>query len=245
MSYSRLKGGSLKETAASIREFNKRLKKLKDYTKQIGSDKDTRKLRADLRQQREEAQQLSRDIMNSLNIHRNNKEEVSQYEKLSKEFTMLFEQYNKVNEETLEKEKQIAHLISSTLNDEEFKKTGVIQAKEDGETRQSLKLYELGCYDETELHERNQNIVQLEKDMVEVHKMFKDVAQMVGEQGLVLQDVEDHVDGADAETRKAIADLKKADYYQSRSRRTMYCVLLAVLVLIVVISVPLVVRNGN
>jgi syntaxin 7 len=240
MSYSRMKGSSLQETASLIREFNKRIKRLKDLNKQIGTEADTRIMRSEIRQNRDEAQTLSKDIMNALGIHKNNTSEKSQYEKLSKEFQQLFQQYNQVNKETLAKEKDVTEILNTTLNDEEFKKGGIQAIRDEHLRRQSLKLQEIGSFDEVVLRERQDNIKQIEKDIVEVNSMFKDVAKMVNEQGTMLNKAEEHVDNAVVESGKAVNELNKADNYQRSSKKKLYIILGLVFCLVLIVSVPII-----
>jgi hypothetical protein len=82
----------------------------------------------------------------------------------------------------MKKEAELNTVLAETINDEEFKRTGVPTARGDEEHRASfLHLQEIGAFDENILKERHAEIENLNKDMIEVNMIFKDVAALVGE----------------------------------------------------------------
>ena len=68
------------------------------------------------------------------------------------------------------------------------------------------------------------------------------MAVLVEAQGELVNQIEKNVVDAEAYTRKGVAELKKANVYQRKSRKKM-CILLIILVVIVIITVSSVVAT--
>lgn len=101
----------------------------------------------------------------------------------------------------------------------------------------------LAIYDTTQLkkqvyEERQEKIQELHKDMVVVNEMFKDMSNLVKEQGEMLNVVERHVDVAVKETDVAAKELIKASDYQAKANKKKIClyIVLALIILSIVFS---------
>ena len=90
--------------------------------------------------------------------------------------------------------------------------------------------------------EREQRINQLERDMLMINDIMRDVADMVHEQGEVIDDIEANVERTRGHAEQANEQLIQAKRYQAKSRNKLCIVLVilaviaAVLVLIIVLS---------
>ncbi|KAL8088151.1 syntaxin-125-like [Apium graveolens] len=91
----------------------------------------------------------------------------------------------------------------------------------------------------SEIQERHDAVKDIEKNLVELHQIFLDMAALVEAQGQQLNDIESNVAHASSFVRRGTDQLVEAREYQKNSRKwTLYAVLL-VIVLIIVILYPI------
>ena len=214
----------LQQKAKLVKEFQQEIKKLKDLSSQIGTNRDKAALRQTIAKERDETKNLSKELLNIFKTPPSRSEKL-QHDKLAKEFEALFKQFQALNQELIEKEKTVLHIqeeqVRESISNDQF-----IQ-------RDTLAFKSVGDLDEAMLKERHNEINQLERDMTEVNTMFKDIAAMVQEQGGMLDGTETNVENTVKETGKAVEELNKADEYQKRSKRKMMCLLAIALVVVV------------
>jgi t-SNARE complex subunit (syntaxin) len=70
----------------------------------------------------------------------------------------------------------------------------------------------------------------------EVNAIFKDVANLVDEQGDTLNSAEDHVEVAVTETGRGVVELEKASKYQASTKKKVLCMLACVIILVIVVG---------
>lgn len=91
----------------------------------------------------------------------------------------------------------------------------------------------------SEIQERHDAVKEIEKNLIELHQLFLDMAALVEAQGQQLNDIESHVAHASSFVRRGTDNLQEAREYQKSSRNwTCYAILLGI-VLLVVILFPL------
>ncbi|CAG9322774.1 unnamed protein product [Blepharisma stoltei] len=213
---------ALQEQAMMVREFNQRIKKLKDLSAQLGSAKDNPKLHSSITKEREDAIDLCKRIIRSFKEKPPSRAEKPQHDKLAKEFEALSKQFQNLCQVSLEKQK--------TYVEEEKTQQGYEQEQAEESFRS------VGGLDEALLRDRMEEVQQLEKDMITVNAMFKDVSNMVVEQGAMLDSAENNVDVAVKETGRAVVELDKAENYQKKSKNKLYCILGIVVVVVAVLG---------
>ena len=126
-------------------------------------------------------------------------------------FQEVLREFEKVNAETLEKEKIRVDIIRENVEDEEFQRSGTIRtlSSSDPDIRQqSMALQELGYLSEVALQSMQGEVLKLESELHQVNSLFQDIASLVREQGLVLDSVEAHADSAESQSGKALKELK-------------------------------------
>ncbi|KAK6917474.1 Syntaxin, N-terminal domain [Dillenia turbinata] len=90
----------------------------------------------------------------------------------------------------------------------------------------------------SEIQERHDAVKEIEKNLIELHQVFLDMAALVESQGHQLNNIESHVAHANSFVRRGTEQLHEAREYQKASRKwTCYAVLLGA-VLIVVLLFP-------
>lgn len=127
----------------------------------------------------------------------------------------------KANEETIE------NLISSGESENFMQKA--IQEQGRGRILDTI----------SEIQERHDAVKEIEKNLLELHQVFLDMAALVEAQGHQLNDIESHVAHASSFVRRGTEQLQEARVHQKSSRKwTCYAILLGI-VLLVVILFPL------
>ncbi|CAN1165959.1 SYP124 [Linum perenne] len=92
----------------------------------------------------------------------------------------------------------------------------------------------------SEIQERHDAVKEIEKNLIELHQVFLDMAALVEAQGHQLNDIESHVANASSFVRRGNVQLEEAREHQKSSRKwTCYAILLCIVFLIVLL-LPLV-----
>ncbi|GLT49453.1 hypothetical protein SLA2020_230060 [Shorea laevis] len=91
----------------------------------------------------------------------------------------------------------------------------------------------------SEIQERHDAVKEIEKNLIELHQVFLDMAALVEAQGHQLNDIESHVAHASSFVRRGTEQLQDAREYQKDSRKWT-CIAIALgIFLIIVILLPL------
>lgn len=91
----------------------------------------------------------------------------------------------------------------------------------------------------SEIQERHDAVKEIEKNLLELHQVFLDMAALVEAQGHQLNDIESHVAHANSFVRRGTENLQEAREYQKASRKWTFIAIILVIVLIIVLLLPL------
>lgn len=91
----------------------------------------------------------------------------------------------------------------------------------------------------SELQERHDAVKEIEKNLIELHQVFLDMAALVEAQGQQLNNIESHVAHASSFVRRGTEELVEARVQQKNSRKWYCYAILAGIVLIFVLVFPL------
>ncbi|KAF5728950.1 Syntaxin [Tripterygium wilfordii] len=91
----------------------------------------------------------------------------------------------------------------------------------------------------SEIQERHDAVKEIEKNLLELHQVFLDMAALVEAQGHQLNDIESHVAHASSFVRRGTTELQVAREYQKSSRKWTCIAVAAGAVLIIVLLLPL------
>ena len=89
------------------------------------------------------------------------------------------------------------------------------------------------------IEDRLEDIKMLQENIVIMHKMFLDLANLVENQGELLNSIEAHVDLARDYVMQGTQAIEKAEVQFKRARSKKCCVLIIVLVVGLIIAVPI------
>ncbi|MCD7453440.1 t-SNARE domain-containing protein 1 [Datura stramonium] len=94
-------------------------------------------------------------------------------------------------------------------------------------------------FNEAIIEEREQGIIEIQQHIGELNEMFKDLALLVHEQGVMLDDISSNIESSHDETAQAAQQLTKASKTQ-RSNSSLSCLLLVIFGVILLIIIVLV-----
>lgn len=90
----------------------------------------------------------------------------------------------------------------------------------------------------SEIQERHDAVKEIEKNLLELHQVFLDMAALVEAQGHQLNDIESHVAHANSFVRRGTDQLQDAREYQKSSRKWTCIAVAAGAILIIVLIIP-------
>ncbi|XWS18313.1 hypothetical protein CRYUN_Cryun32bG0033300 [Craigia yunnanensis] len=91
----------------------------------------------------------------------------------------------------------------------------------------------------SEIQERHDAVKEIEKNLIELHQIFLDMAALVEAQGHQLNDIESHVAHASSFVRRGTEHLQEARVSQKNSRKWTCIAIIAAALLILVLLLPL------
>ncbi|GAB2298834.1 hypothetical protein Dimus_032911 [Dionaea muscipula] len=91
----------------------------------------------------------------------------------------------------------------------------------------------------SEIQERHDAVKEIEKNLIELHQVFLDMAALVEAQGQQLNNIESHVAHASSFVRRGTEELQVAREYQKSSRKWTCIALLLGIVLVIILLLPL------
>ena len=160
----------------------------------------------------------------------------------SKRFYDIWTEYNNGQVEYRDKSKKLlvkrCKITNNSLTDDQIE-----NMLDEGNTavfaRSILDEERLARQQLSELQDRHDELLKLEKSIREVHEMFMEIANLVSQQGEMIDNITIHVDRATYDVEQGKGHLGKAEGYAVAARKKKIClgVFLLVVVLIVVIVI--------
>jgi t-SNARE complex subunit (syntaxin) len=86
---------------------------------------------------------------------------------------------------------------------------------------------------------KHQEIIKIEKSILEINQLFMDMAVLVNAQGEMISHIDQFVESAADHTNKGVTEIKKAVKSQKKSRKKMCCLFFLVLLIIIIIALVL------
>lgn len=91
----------------------------------------------------------------------------------------------------------------------------------------------------SEIQERHDAVKEIEKNLIELHQVFLDMAALVEAQGHQLNDIESHVAHASSFVRRGTGQLQEAREYQKSSRKWTCIAIYGGIVVVILLLLPL------
>ena len=205
--------------AGLVHEFDSKLCKLKELTSQgklIGSI-------SQINEVHHQAISLSKKILTTItNIGKHaSRNHNLQYSKLTKEFQSSLKQLDELTKTALNNQKEIVEEDKQIIDNEIM----------------DLKI--VGDFSDVALIERREEVLELEKDMILVNSMYKDISKMIIDQGIMLNEAKKNADTAAKETDKVVENLEKAENLQrsAKDKLICICIIIAIVMIIIILAI--------
>ncbi|XP_050295506.1 syntaxin-7 [Anthonomus grandis grandis] len=242
---------------SSIQKISQNVSSMERMVNQIGSHQDSPELRKQLHSLQHYTQQLIKDtngyIKDIANIppsfsQSEQRQRKMQRERLHDEFTTTVNMFQQVQRSTFQKEKeQIKKAKEQIQGDQPFlpgyqqrKEQQLIELQDGGATNQQAQIQEEANL--RQLEEQEQAVKQLERDINDVNQIFKELGQLVHQQGEVIDSIEASVEHSSQYVRQGAQQLHEAGTYKDKIRKKKLIIavvgvsILAVIIMIIVWS---------
>jgi len=220
-----------------LREF---IGRIRIDVEKLGTDADTDSLRNQLRTERNEALEVV-NATRALFQQPYDRADKTKHDMLTNQFKALLDDYKRITELSLRKEKEF---VARKRAESSRRATILAQGAQPQQQVQQLReLKEAEDVDNRIIAERNAEIKEVERDLEELAGVFKEMNQIVGEQGEVLNTAEAQTAASSAQVESGTLELKKADEYQQSARKKMLiiagivCCVIVVIAIIIVVSI--------
>lgn len=90
--------------------------------------------------------------------------------------------------------------------------------------------------------EREEEVNKIVRSIMDLNEIFKDLGQMVHEQGTVLDRIDYNIEQTQVQVHEGLKQLQKADRYQRKNRK-MHCILILAVVVIILVVLLIIVKS--
>jgi len=238
--------------ADNLNRLNTITQQLTRLDKDVGSEDDGAQLRGDMKRLRDEGQDIIKKTR-ALLTQSYDRAQRAKHDKLQAQLTELSTQFEKVAKVTINKEmekrlSQIPSNTSSSSKNPYDSSSGSSGFQTQARPQQQTQVQATANVDQIVLEERNKEIKELEKELVELSEVFVDVMKLTKEQGEDLQTVQNNTTSAAIRTDEGVGELKQASKYQCTYRKRMAIlafIILVVIVIVIIIAVVVGQKNSK
>eukprot|EP00249_Psilotum_nudum_P020024 c27526_g1_i1 orf=446-1273(+) len=243
--------------AAGIFQINTAVSTFKRLVNTLGTPKDTPELRQKLHKTRQHVGQLAKETSAKLKAasETDHVTEVSANKKvadakLAKDFQSVLKEFQKAQRIAAERETAYMPFVRQAVLPSSYATSEVNLTLEDKQSQEErvllveqrrqevLHLDNEIVFNEAVIEERDQGIREIQQQIGEVNEIFKDLAVLVHEQGVMIDDIDSNIESSHAEVVQANKQLSKASKSQ-KSNSSLVCLLLVIfgVVLLIIIIV--------
>ncbi|XP_010549840.1 PREDICTED: syntaxin-21 [Tarenaya hassleriana] len=248
------RGDVSQEVASGIFRINTAVNSFFRLVNSVGTPKDTLELREKLQKARLHITELVKNTSAKL-------KEASEADlhggaspikkiadaKLAKDFQSVLKEFQKAQRLAAEREITYAPIVSkeipTSFNAQELDSHSSTTSQQqslllESRRQEVVMLDNEITFNEAIIEEREQGIREIQEQIGEVNEIFKDLAVLVHDQGIVIDDISSNIENSHAATAQATTQLKKASKSQ-RSNSSLACLLILIfgIVLLIVIIV--------
>jgi len=229
----------------SLQLFSRRVSEIDTNVRHIGTPRDNHALRSRVRNGVDEVQLQMKQIMvdvkriSAMDMNGPDKKKYSvQRQKLIEEFSRTGNDFKRLAALAAEREKtpipeSVMKKAQAGASLDEQERQSLLEAER---REQAVQMEAQRAYIDGVNLQREEEVRQLEESVIQVNEMFHDLAQIVSEQGVLIDTIESNVVDAKTNVEEGEKEIDKAVEYQKKSRSKMCCILVfAIIILLVVV----------
>ncbi|KAK3387721.1 t-SNARE [Podospora didyma] len=218
----------------------------------LGTRRDTPRVRERVHELLEESRDLFKEVgegvkkiqtwedITAKSANSSNPQPTQKYmqQKLSREFQTSLSEFQNLQRQALEKQKASVTAARATIEGEEVTSPQLLEQQQ--LQQQEQELARLAPQDDVDFQEaliieREEEIRNIEQGVGDLNVLFQQVAQIVTEQGEVLDTIANNVENVRDDTRGADRELRSAARYQKNARSKACCLLLILAVILTIV----------
>ncbi|KAJ4326819.1 SNAP receptor [Fusarium piperis] len=237
---------NLKSKLQSLLSSNR---KLANDVNVLGTKKDTPRLRERVHNSMEKTREMCREIGEGVKRLQTwddlTKQQKYEQTKVSSDFQAALQEFQSLQRRALEKERASV-TAARAAQEAEPGQAGAPSDTQLEQLQQQQQISQLAQQDEVDFQEaliieREEEIRNIEQGVGDLNVLFRQVAQIVNEQGEQLGSIADNVENIRDDTRQADVENRQAARYQKAARNKSCCLLLilAVIMTIVILAIVL------
>ncbi|KAL1834405.1 hypothetical protein DCAR_0104603 [Daucus carota subsp. sativus] len=241
--------------ASGIFQINTAVSTFHRLVNTLGTPKDTPELREKLHKTRLHIGQLVKDTSAKLKqaSETDHHAEVSASKKitdakLAKDFQAVLKEFQKAQRLAAERETAYSPFVQQAVPPSSYQESEIDERSDkhpeqrallvESRRQEVLLLDNEISFNEAIIDERDQGIQEIQNQIGEVNEIFKDLAVLVHEQGVMIDDIGSHVENAHAATAQGKSQLVKAAKTQ-KSNSSLTCLLLVIFAIVLLIVIIL------
>jgi len=254
---------SIKE---NIKQMSANVTLITKFITTLGTNKDTQDLRNRLSGTIESTKQIAKETAVQLKeLHttttgtpdqRNQMKQVHQ--KLAKDFSVWLEKFQEISKLSAQKERTLLppknpapsntpKQLDTFPNNPGYNEDVVEEKQsllEASRKQQLLQIENEREFNDSIIQDREEGIKKIEGTIREVNEIFTDLAQLVNEQGIMIDNIESNIESTAHNTAEGVVELRKASDHQKSSRNKLCCLalIIAVVAALVVGAVVLAIK---
>lgn len=251
--------GRLSQTiSTSILKISQNVSSMQKMVIQLGGSTDSQELRNQLHQIQHYTQQLAKDTsvhLRDLAMLSNNSGTTSpgeqrqrkmQRERLQEEFTSALNSFQAVQKHAASKEKEMVRRAKASAGLPPYeKKQETLIELQDSRTQKQMQQQQMKEEQNLRmLEEQEASIRQLENNISDINKIFKDLGTLVYDQGEDIDSIEASVERTVVSVNEATSHVRQASIYQNKLRKKK-CILVVVGVVILSILIGIIVWQSS
>jgi len=245
------------QLVANIQQISRNVSDLQKLVKQLGSQEDNQLFRTQLQTLQHQTNELAKQCNNDLKqltVQSNTsyptqaKENKVILEKIRSDFIGILNRFQEIQRIAAQRVQEFAvkpnkHEINTNntyANDEFNFSTTTLSFKEEtiGQTRTQTQMDDLA--DERNrlesAQQQHEAVRRLESDILDVNKIFQDLAQMVHQQQDLVDHIEANVITAEVEVETGNRELRTAAEYQMKARKKKLCIVIVLVAILIVLT---------
>jgi len=236
---------SLQTLGDNIVQITTHVSTIKQCSDKIGTNKDSNDSREKLRESIDRVKILSKEtasLIKTIQIEGTPEEKTrkkQQHQRLAKDFQVILQSFQEISKVAGDKERVHPVPKQNTRNSqpvfvEESQSSPKIGLLETSKLQQ---IENDRIFNDQLIQQRDQDIRQIEQTVVQVNEIFRDLAHMVDEQGVMIDNIQSNIEDSHSSTTRAVEELRSASTHQRSARSKMCWIALILLVIVVIIVV--------
>jgi len=238
-----LLGDTTKDIQRKLQKLSRILKDVNNGANTMGTNSDTEMFRNKLKNDIKIALSLCKEIKGNFNEIDDTNDNNLKIQKLKTQFEQQQQQFSQYYKIIKERGRQYKPITKSENNENTpLKDRDQLNANGNQQQKQEEVLIQ---YDTSEMERREENVYGLLDDLDELNEMFKDLNELVVEQGAHVDELQNNITQANDQVKSGAQHLDKAASHQKKARRRMCAILLILLIIVGILVIVFTTRNGK